>query len=94
MSHNPQDLNAVAIELARLIAFLENNQLVQANAVCQKLEGIAQDVLAKLSTKAEDDPLWHTYKACIRTKSYVLAGKTHDALAEAKGAAATLRRSA
>jgi hypothetical protein len=90
MPHKPQDRNSVIVEMARLSAFLENNQLVQAHAVCQKLEGIIGDILSGLQTRAEDDPFWRTYKSCIRTKSYVLAGKTTEALSEAKAAAAEI----
>lgn len=77
--------NSVFVDGERLRNFLENNQLIQAHAIAQKLEVILQETLAKEAdtSKIETHPLWPAFKACVRIKSRVLSGKTQEALSEA-----------
>lgn len=85
----------LVVECERLFSFLENNQLVQANAVAQKLEGLTFTSLCKEVSspdKTESHPLWKPYKAVIRCKRYILSGSTKDALKEIEGLAVMLRQ--
>lgn len=72
------------ITYQRLNSFLENNQLVQANALVQKLEGMIQDAFKKETPKAiEQHPLWPAFRCCLRIKSKILGGETKQAFQEA-----------
>lgn len=82
---NVHEKTNVFIECERLRNFLENNQLVQANAIVQKLEVLLQADVAKDSqeTPVEGHPSWQPFRCVIRIKSRVLSGKRDEALAEA-----------
>lgn len=82
---DPVDKTNCYFEMERLRSFLENNQLVQANAIVQKLEGIIIGILAKeAKDNAEGHPLWPAFRSTIRIKRDILSGKTVDSLAEMK----------
>lgn len=83
----------LVIEIERLRSFLENNQLVQANAIVQKVEGMLQTVVAKESTTtlAENHPLWKPFRCSVRIKREILSGNTRAAETEAENIAIMLR---
>jgi len=70
------------IDAERLRSFLSQNQLVQANAIAQRLEGIFQDML-KEGEMTESNRFWPMFKAALRVRSHILAGRREDAEREA-----------
>ena len=66
----------------RLKSFLGQNQLVQANAIAQRLEGIFQDML-KEGEMSESNRFWPMFKAALRIRSHILGGRREDAEREA-----------
>ena len=66
-------------ETARLANFLSNNQLVQANAIVSKMESITREIVAPCAPQIEKSVYWSFFRAILRIKSYILAGKTEDA---------------
>lgn len=74
--------NKVAIELIRLGNFLENNQLVQANAVAQKIEAMVAEEVSKPGGRAEDHPWWFLVRSIHLAKDWILKGKTEQAAVE------------
>ena len=70
------------IDAERLKSFLSQNQLVQANAIAQRLEGIFQDML-KEGEMTESNRFWPMFKAALRVRSHILAGRREDAEREA-----------
>jgi hypothetical protein len=73
---------ALVIESLKLTNFLTNNQLVQANAVVQKLEAMLEKIIMSPEVKPED-PYWHAYHCSVRVKNNILSGKTELALKDA-----------
>jgi hypothetical protein len=76
------------ITYQRLNSFLENNQLVQANALVQKLEGMLQDIFKQTRflpqiPPIEQHPLWPAFRCCLRIRSKILGGETKQAFQEA-----------
>jgi len=74
----------LVIESVKLVNFLTNNQLVQANAIIQKLEAMIQKIVMVPGSKPEEHPYWHAYHCAIRIRNYVLSGNTVEALKDAK----------
>jgi hypothetical protein len=70
-------------EAVKLANFLANNQLVQANAIAQKLEAMIQKVVVA-AEKPEAHKYWPLFHAIIRVKNNILSGKTSDAHKDAK----------
>ena len=91
---NPIEQTALVIECERLRGFLENNQLVQANGLVQKLVAILQETIAKESVPetAEKHAFWLPFRSAMRIRAKILGGITRDALAEADVLAGMLRR--
>jgi hypothetical protein len=88
------DKAALIIECERLQNFLENNQLVQANAIVQKLEAMLNAQLLKLASKPEaieSHPYWLPFRSSMRIKRDILSGKTKEAETETSGLARMLR---
>jgi len=82
------------IEVERLRSFLENNQLVQSNAIVQKLESMLQTIVCKESNEkllAENHPLWKPFRCSVRIKREILSGNTKPAETEAESLAEMLR---
>lgn len=82
------------IECERLRVFLGRNQLVQANAIVQKVEGIIVDILTK-ETKPEDlekHPLWLARRSAHNVQSEILGGFTKKAEDESNVLAEMLRK--
>jgi hypothetical protein len=74
--------NQVALEAMRLHAFLANNQLVQSNAIAQKLKDMLSTIVMNESkeTKAEDHKYWKPLNLVTVIQSFILSGKTKEAL--------------
>jgi hypothetical protein len=74
------------VDATRLHNFLQNNQLVQAHAISQKLESALQHIIerdcSQAKSRAEDHPLWKPFRGVVRAKSRILAGVTTDARLE------------
>lgn len=71
------------IECERLRAFLETNQLVQANGIVTRIENILNDIIAKESgADVEKHPLWNAFRASLRVKNKILSGQTREACTE------------
>jgi hypothetical protein len=51
---------------------------VQANAIAQRLEGIFQDML-KEGGMAESNRFWPMFKAALRIRSHIIAGRREEA---------------
>jgi len=66
----------------RLKSFLRQNQLVQANAIAQRLEGVFQDML-KEGEMSESNRFWPMFKAALRVRSHILAGRREEGEKEA-----------
>lgn len=75
---------ALVIEALKLVNFLSNNQLVQANAISQKIESMLEKTVMIPGKKPEEHPYWGAYHCSIRVRNYVLSGKTENALADAR----------
>jgi hypothetical protein len=84
MDQAREDAKRMAMEAVRLTAFLRNNQLVQANAIAQKLESMAQELLCKDGRQLEKQDFYVPYRCALKAKASILAGKTEDALQEAE----------
>ena len=75
------------IECERLKVFLNRNQLVQANALCQKIEGVLVTVMTAES-KPETisaHPCWSTRTIVQSIQNEILCGSTQNAIVESKG---------
>lgn len=83
--------NKVAIELVRLGNFLGNNQLVQANAVVQKVEAMVAEEVVRSGGKAENHPWWLLVRKIHLVKDWILKGRTEQAVVEAARVQATWR---
>ncbi len=84
----------IVIEVERLRSFLENNQLVQSNAIIQKLENMLYSAICKETTAdliAENNPLWKPFRCSVRIKREILSGKTKMAEEEANSLAVMLQ---
>lgn len=78
----------IAVDLIRIGCFLENNQLVQANALAQKVSSMIEDVIKRPDgaiSVPDTDPYFNLYRVMSRVRTYVLGGKAKEALAEIKG---------
>jgi len=75
----------LAVECERIRCFLHANQLVQANAIAQKIESTASEVIAKecRCNEVETHPLWKVFRAALRCKNKILSGITTEAIDEA-----------
>lgn len=87
---NEQIVNLI-IETEKLNCFLEHNQLIQANAINQKLNQILQDIVAK-SEDPEKHALWSAFKTTFRINRYILSGDTKDAHKELIDLAKMIRK--
>ena len=86
--------NSMAVDIVRIKEFLGQNQLVQANAVLQKVESRIDEAIAAESKEedalVEHHPWWKAFKSVFRAKNYVLGGKTKEALLEINSLAENL----
>jgi len=73
--------STIFIETYRLKCFLEQNLLIQAHALVQKLSGICRDSFTE--KVPEDNRFWVIYKGLERIKIYILGGKRDEAEKEA-----------
>lgn len=72
--------NDILVEATRLHHFIQNNQLVQANALAQKTEVMMHKImLLENPAKVEDHPYWIAYRNLLQVKSMILSGRTTDA---------------
>lgn len=73
------------VECERLNIFLGRNQLVQANAIAQKLENMLLEIAMTESKPEtlESHPLWAARRAAYFTMSEILNGRTKEAVDEA-----------
>ena len=70
-----------AVDVCRLNNFLLNNQLVQANAIAQKLESVLQsDVISTNSVEPEKNESFLLFRKIHMTRTYILAGNKDEAL--------------
>jgi len=76
------DRNQTLIDFERTMAFLENNQLVQACAVVQRLENSFRNEVASGGADADRHPFWPALKATMRVKTMILSGNRQGAEAE------------
>jgi len=74
------------IDFQHVLAFLENNQLVQACAIVQRIENIFQNEIVAAGKAIETHPLWPSQKAVMRARAKILAGDRVKALEEWKTA--------
>ena len=90
---NQSEKTKLIIECDRLRVFLGRNQLVQANAIAQKIENILLDVSSKESTAEtiEDHYLWPARRAAHNAQNEILGGFTEKAKIEADSLATMLR---
>lgn len=79
---------AIAVDLIRISNLLKNNQLIQANGLAQKLEGIVLEIVSKdvksANAKPEFHILWPIFHRLNRIQSLCLSGKTGLAYTQAK----------
>lgn len=66
------------INAVKVLCFLRNNQLVQANGVLQKIEAKLEERIEAPNSKQFLDCL----RMCLRAKSYILAGSDKEATTE------------
>ena len=85
------DKNETVVEFERVMAFLENNQLIQACAIVQRLENSFRDEISKSKISADLHPVWQSFKAVLRTKALLLAGNRDGAEEEWKTALRTVK---
>ena len=87
------DKKELIIECERLHSFLENNQLVQANAINQKLESMSLNKIKEEADPAKMDEhlLWKPFRCTLRIKGAILSGKTDAARIEAESLTSMLR---
>jgi hypothetical protein len=78
------------IESQRLVCFLENNQLVQAHAIANRLEGMFQDNM-KVLPNPETHRYWPMFKAVLRCKTHILCGRQKESYQEAVSIQGMLR---
>jgi len=70
-----------AVDVCRLNNFLVNNQLVQANAIAQRLESILQaNIITSNSIEPEKNESFSLFRKVHMTRTYILAGNKDDAL--------------
>jgi len=70
-----------AVDVCRLNNFLVNNQLVQANAIAQRLESILQaNIITSNSIDPEKNESFSLFRRVHMTRTYILAGNKDDAL--------------
>lgn len=70
-----------AVDVCRLNNFLVNNQLVQANAIAQRLESILQaNIITSNSIEPEKNESFSLFRRVHMTRTYILAGNKDDAL--------------
>jgi hypothetical protein len=70
-----------AVDVCRLNNFLVNNQLVQANAIAQRLESILQaNIITSNSIEPEKNASFSLFRKVHMTRTYILAGNKDDAL--------------
>lgn len=77
----------LSIQCVRLKSFLDNNQLVQANAISKKIQGMIKDRLSAdipKGTPMENHPLWGAYRITLRIESGILSGNRRLAANEAQ----------
>jgi len=71
----------LAVNVCRINNFLVNNQLVQANAICQRLESALQaDFMTSNEVEAEKHESFILFKKVHMTRTYVVAGNRDAAL--------------
>lgn len=73
----------LVIEFMKLKNFLSFNQLVQANAIAQKLESILENIIKDECSdpkEVEKHPLWKNFRNVHCIKSFILSGRAQDAL--------------
>ena len=70
-----------AVDVCRLNNFLLNNQLVQANAIAQRLESALQaDVMTSNSVDPEKNESFLLFRKVHMTRTYILAGNKDEAI--------------
>jgi len=74
--------SVIVIEASKLRTFLNQNQLVQANAIVQKLEVIFENHVTT-SQKPEEHEYWKALVACQAARSHILSGNKDAALGAA-----------
>lgn len=89
------DINLLLIECEKLKAFLDHNQLVQANAVTKRIQGKLHDAVAadlkKTGGAPESHPLWKAFRDTFSIESRILSGKTKEALSETEKVSSRIR---
>lgn len=82
------------VDTERLRLFLGRNQLVQANALAQKLETVMLKIAMSESKPAEleNHPLWPARRSAYFVQSEILRGKTAQAVEEAAKLSQLLRK--
>lgn len=90
---NQTEKTKLIVECDRLRVFLGRNQLVQANAIAQKIENILLDVATKESTAEtiEEHYLWPARRSAHNSQNEILGGFTEKAKVEADLLAELLR---
>jgi len=90
---NQNDKTRLIVECERLRVFLSRNQLVQANAIAQKMENILLDVVTKESKPEtiENHRLWPARRAAHNAQNEILGGFTAKAEIQANALAELLR---
>lgn len=90
---NQTEKTKLIIECDRLRVFLSRNQLVQANAIAQKIENILLDVTTKESAPEtiEKHRLWPARRTAHNAQNEILGGFTEKAVVEASALAEMLR---
>lgn len=84
------DLQRIATDMLRLTNFLACNQLVQANAVAQRIEGVMEDAIKRDPVPPEKHRYWKMFKHILRAKQIILSGNTKAASEEISQANALL----
>ncbi len=78
--------NRLVLDSTRLCNLLDQNLLVQSNAIVQKMEAMFEDIL-KTELKIEESKYFKPFKTVHIIRSLILSGRTGDA----KAAAALLK---
>lgn len=80
-----ENKNRLRVDAIRLCNLLDQNLLVQANAVVQRLESVLEEELKKSDPKQlEQNPLFSPFTLIHSTRSFILSGKTVDARQKAE----------
>ena len=87
-----EDAITTILDCERLGCHLENNLLVQANAVNQRLCSKFEDDVKAFVGWPETGPSWKPWKLTLVINSYILSGKDEQALEKAKELAGLLSR--